>query len=60
MIIKLRKYNSAKELLIGHTNARLWRWVIDRNMARGVSVAKAAVRMRETGDRARDKIPGCI
>ena len=41
-------------------NARLQRWVIDWNTVQGVSVAKAAVHMRETGDRARDKIPGCI
>ena len=32
MIIKLRKYNSAKELPIGLTNTRLERWVIDQNM----------------------------
>ena len=26
MIIKLRKYNSAEELLIGRKNVRLWGW----------------------------------
>ena len=60
MIIELKKYNSAEELLIGHMNARLWRQVINWNMAWGVSVAKVAVHMREMGDGARDKIPGCI
>jgi len=26
MIIELKKYNSAEELLIGHKNMRLWDW----------------------------------
>ena len=60
MIIELGKYNSAEELLIGHMNTRLQRWVIHQNMEQGVSVAMAAVHMRETGDRPRDKIQGCI
>src|SRR5882672_9122151 len=34
--------------------------VNNRNMERGGSVAKVAVCMRETGDKAREKIQGCI
>ena len=57
MIIELRKYNPAEELLIGCKSMRL---VNNRNMEQGESVAKAAFRMRETGDKARKKIQGCI
>ena len=60
MIIELRKYNSAKELLIGCTNAKLWRQVINWNMERRVFVAMAAVHMREMGDGTRDRVQGCI
>ena len=60
MIIELRKYNSAKELLIGLMNARSGRWVINWNMEQRVSVAMEAVHMREMGNRARDKIQACI
>jgi len=60
MIIELGKYNSAEELLIGHMNTRLQRQVINWNMEWRVSVAMVAVHMREMGDRARDKIQGCI
>ena len=48
MIIELRKYNPAEELLIRCRHVRL---VEHRNMERGKSVATAAVRMRETGQR---------
>ena len=58
MIIKLGKYNSADELLIGHMNARLQRWVINWNMERRVSVARAAVRMKEKENGTRDKRSG--
>ena len=60
MIIELRKYNSAEELLIGHMNTKLWRWVINQNMEWRVFVAMVAVRMREMGNRSRDKIQGCM
>jgi len=58
IIIELRKYNSAKELLIGHPNTRLQRQVINRNMEWRVFVAMVAVCMRrwgmEPGTRYRD------
>ena len=58
MIIELGKYNSAEELLIGHTNTRLQRWVINWNTGKRVSVTMAAVHMREWGDGTRDKLQG--
>src|SRR5882672_10341300 len=60
MIIKLRKYNSAKELLIGSQNAGSREWVYDRSMEKRVSVTKAAIRMKETGNGARGKRQECI
>ena len=60
MIIELRKYNSAAELLIGSQSARSpgqgYNWSVER----GVSVTRAAVRMEETEDGARGKRQGCI
>src|SRR5882672_7624967 len=50
--------DSAEELLIGHTNARLQGQVINQNMERSVSVAMVAVHMMEMGDGTRDKILG--
>ena len=49
MIIELRKYNSAEELLIGFMNTGSWGRVIYWNMEQRVSVSKVAVHMRETG-----------
>ena len=48
MIIELRKYNPAEELLIRCRHVRL---VDHRNMERGESVATVAVCMREMGQR---------
>jgi len=45
MIIELRKYNSAKELLIESNSAGLPRQVNYRSRSRKVSVTTAAVRM---------------
>ena len=60
MIIELRKYNSAKELLIGSQNAGSRGWVYDRSMEKRVSVTKVAVRMKEMGDGTRGKRQECI
>ena len=60
MIIKLRNYNSAEELLIGPQSAGSPGQVYGQIMERGVSVTRAAVRMKETEDGARDKRQGCI
>jgi len=60
MIIELRKYNSAKELLIGPQNARSWGWEHNQDMGWRVSVTMVAVHMKETWDGARDKIQGSI
>ena len=60
MIIELRKYNSAEELLIGLRSAGLQWQVLNRNTERRTSVTMVAVCMRGTGDGARDRIPGSI
>ena len=60
MIIELRKYNSAKELLIGSQNAGSPGQVYDRSMEKRVSVNKAAVRMKEMRGGVRGKRQGCI
>ena len=60
MIIELRKYNSAEELLIGSQSAGSPGQGYNRSMERRVSVTKAAVHMKETEDGARGKRQGCI
>ena len=60
MIIKLRKYNSAKELLIGPLNAGSPRQVYYRSREKRVSITKAAVCMKGMRDGARGKRQGCI
>jgi len=54
MIIKLRKYNSAAELLIGSQSAGSPGQGYNRSMERGVSVTRAAVHMMEMGDGTRE------
>src|SRR5882672_5153719 len=60
MIIELRNYNSAKELLIGPQSAGSPGQVYNWSMERGVSVTRAAVHMKGTEDGTRGKIQGCI
>ena len=60
MIIELRNYNSAKELLIGPQSAGSPRQVYGQITERGVSVTRAAVRMKGMEDGARGKRDGCI
>ena len=60
MIIELRKYNSAAELLIESNSAGLPGRVSYRSGSRKVSVTTVAVRMKEMGDGARGKRPECI
>src|SRR5882672_2442290 len=55
MIIELRKYNSAEELLIGLGCIGSQLPVLNRNMEQRVSVTMAAVCMRGMGDRIRDR-----
>ena len=49
MIMELRKYNSAKEIIIGFMNTGSQGWVIYQNTEWRVSVSKVAVHMREMG-----------
>jgi len=49
MIIELRKYNSATELLIGSQGAGSPGQGYNRSIERGVSVTKVAVCMKENG-----------
>ena len=49
MIIKLRKYNSAEELLIGLGCIGSQLPILNRNTEQRVSVSKVAVCMREIG-----------
>jgi len=49
MIIELRKYNPAEELLVGLMNTGSQGQVINWNTERRVSVAMAAVNMKEMG-----------
>ena len=60
MIIELRKYNSATELLIGSQGAGSPGQGYNQSIERGVSVTKAAVRMKETEDSVRERRQGCI
>ena len=60
MIIELRNYNSAEELLIGPKSAGSPRQVYGRITARRVSVTRAAVCMKGTEDGTRRKGQGCI
>ena len=60
MIIELRNYNSAEELLIGPQSAGSPGQVYNWNMERGVSVTRAAVCMKGTEDGTRGKRQGCI
>ena len=60
MIIELRKYNSAEELLIGLRSTGLPWQVLDWNMEQRTSVTMVAVHMRGMGDGARDRIHGSI
>ena len=60
MIIELRKYNSAKELLIGSQNTGSREWVYDRSREKRVSITKVAVRMKGTRDGTRGKRQECI
>jgi len=60
MIIELRKYNSAKELLIGPKSTgspgQVYSWITERR----VSVTRAAVCMKGTEDGTKSKGQGCI
>ena len=55
MIIELRKYNSAAELLIGSQSAGSPGQGYNRSMERGVSVTRVAVCMKGTEDGTRGK-----
>src|SRR5882672_10467985 len=55
MIIKLRKYNSAAELLIGSQGAGLPGQGYNWSVKRGVSVTRAAVRMKGMDDSTRGR-----
>ena len=54
MIIELRNYNSAEELLIGPQGAGFPGQVYNWRMERGVSVTRAAVCMKEMEDGTRE------
>ena len=60
MIIELRKYNSAKELLIGLGCIGSQLPVLNWNMEWRVSVTMAAVCMKGMGDGIRDRTRACI
>ena len=60
MIIELRNYNLAEELLIGPQSAGSPGQVYSRIMERRVSVTREAVRMKEMDDSTRGKRRGCI
>src|SRR5882672_10479470 len=60
MIIELRKYNSAEELLIGLRRIGSQLPVLNQNTERRVSVTMAAVCMRGMGDGIRDRTRACI
>ena len=60
MIIELRKYNSAAELLIGSQSAGSPGQGYNRSVEGGVSVTRVAVHMKEMDDSTRGKRWGCI
>ena len=60
MIIELRNYNSAKELLIGPQSAGSPGQVYNWSMERRVSVTRVAVRIKGMRDSAREKRQECI
>ena len=60
MIIELRKYNSAEELLIEPQSAGSPGQVYNWSMERRVSVTMVAVRMQVTDNGARGEIQGSI
>src|SRR5882672_4243875 len=55
MIIELRKYNSAEELLTRLRHAGSQLPVLNRNMEQRISVTMVAVHMRGTGNGIRDR-----
>src|SRR5882672_4072728 len=60
MIIELRKYNSAEELLIGPESTGSPRQVYSRITDRRMSVTRASVRMKGTEDGTKSKGQGHI
>src|SRR5467141_1076138 len=60
MIIELRKYNSAEELLIRLRRTGSQLPILNWNTEQRISVTMAAVHMRGTGDGIRDRTRECI
>src|SRR5882672_1804848 len=60
MIIELRKYNSAEELLIRLRCTGSQLPVLNQNTERRISVTMVAVHMRGMGDGIRDRTRACI